>query len=181
MSKCASSRQRNRFLLALSSAFIFLALVLLSAGRKANFYMVQKPFAFDDMHRTEVEEYRVWFTLCEHVLIDLGANRGDTILRWLTQEAYSGRAQSSAIDKIYSLNQRQAFCVLSFEPNGLFDSTLLEIEKKLCENGFRVKVKLRTAVSDRFAESLVYLDDVSTYSYGTSLISEKKVNFEGRE
>ena len=142
--------------------------------------MSRRSFEVEDRNQAELEEYRAWFTMCEHVLVDLGANRGDTILRWLTEETYSGRARSSIIDEIYSLSQRQSFCVLSFEPNGIFESKLLEIEKKLCNNGYKVKVKLRTAVSDRFAESLIYLDDVSTYSYGTSLLSEKKVNFEGK-
>ena len=48
------------------------------------------------------------------------------------------------------------------------------------EEGFKVKVKTRTAVSDRFSNSLIYIDNISTHSYGTSLISEKKVNFGGQ-
>lgn len=131
-------------------------------------------------HETaEVEEYRIWFQQCAHLLLDLGANRGDTILRWLTEENYSGRAKSSSIDKVYSSECRKKFCILSFEPNGIFDHGLHAIERKMLAKGFKVKVKSRTAVSDRFSESLIYIDNISTHSYGTSLISEKKVNFGG--
>ena len=69
-----------------------------------------------------MKEYEVWSQDCKYLLIDLGANRGDTILRWLTKEAYSGRSKTSNIDKIYSFEQRKKFCVLSFEPNRKFES-----------------------------------------------------------
>ena len=127
----------------------------------------------------EVEEYVAWLEKCKHIFLDLGANRGDTILRWLTRTSYSGRAKTSSIDRMYDLKQRQNFCVLSFEPNEIFDATLLGIEKEMNQKGFKTKVILQTAVSDKFSESVIYLDDVSTHSYGTSLIADKKVNFGG--
>ena len=89
-------------------------------------------------------------------MLNLGANRGDTVLRGLTEENYNGRSKSSSIDIIYSLECRKKF------------------------EGFKVKVKIRTAVSDRFPESVIYVEDISTHSYGTSLIPEKKVNFAGQ-
>ena len=130
--------------------------------------------------KSEVEEYKVWFRGCTHVLVDLGANRGDTIMRWLTEELYSGRAKSSEVDRTYSVEQRKKFCVLSFEPNGMFDSRLLKLGKEMYEQGFKVKVKLRTAASTQFAKSYIYVDNVSPTSFGTSLIPDKKINFEGK-
>lgn len=134
----------------------------------------------DAQERIEVEEFRVWFQQCAQVLLDLGANRGDTIMRWFNNESYSGRAKSSVIDKLYSPEYRKKFCILSFEPNGMFDYELQAIERRMRAKGFEVKVKTRTAISDRFSQSKIYIDNVSTHSYGTSLLSEKKVNFGGQ-
>lgn len=130
--------------------------------------------------KAEVREYETWFQGCTHLFLDLGGNRGDTILRWLTEESYSGRAKDQSVDKIYSLQARQEFCVLSFEPNSKFDSVLRALESRMQGRGFKVKVKTNTAVSDKFSRSMIYIDDVSTHSYGTSLLSEKKVNFGGK-
>lgn len=138
------------------------------------------PRLLDKVREINVKEYEVWSKDCKYLLIDLGANRGDTILRWLTKETYSGRSKTSNIDKIYSFEQRKKFCVLSFEPNRKFESVLLQIEQEMSKLAFKVKVKLQTAVSDRFGDSIIYLDDVSTHSYGTSLVPEKKVNFQGK-
>ena len=101
-------------------------------------------------------------------------------MRWLTEESYSGRAKDQSVDKIYSLQARQEFCVLSSEPNSKFDSVLRALESRMQGRGFKVKVKTNTAVSDKFSRSMIYIDDVSTHSYGTSLLSEKKVNFGGK-
>merc|ERR1719261_461406 len=65
-----------------------------------------------DRIETVMDSYSTWFKTCTHVLLDLGANRGDTILRWFTDERFTGRAKSSSVDGIYSLRQRQKFCVL---------------------------------------------------------------------
>ena len=130
--------------------------------------------------RVEVREYETWFRGCKHILLDLGGNRGDTILRWLTEKSYSGRAKDQSVDKFYSLQARQEFCVLSFEPNSKFASILHTVESKMQERGFKVKVKTNTAVSDKFSRSMIYIDDASTHSYGTSLLPEKKVNFGGK-
>jgi len=53
------------------------------------------------------------------------------------------------------------------------------MEKDLNAKGFKVKIKPHTAVLDRFGESVIYLDNVSSHAYGSSLKSAKKVNFEG--
>lgn len=142
--------------------------------------MTSSIFELDAEEKLETGEYKVWFKKCSHLLLDLGANRGDTIVRWLTEENYSGRAKTSSIDKVYDLELRKKFCVLSFELNGMFDSRLHTVEKRMRAKGFNVKVKTRTAISDNFSDSTIYIDDVSTHSYGTSLISEKKVNFGGQ-
>jgi len=166
-------RYTKRLIVALSIIFLFPSLFSISRKR------VQVFFTSLDVPK-ETEEYRVWFEDCTYLLLDLGANRGDTILRWLTEKNYNGRAKSFSTDEIYSFEQRKKFCILSFEPNGIFDTALLEIEKKMNKRGFKVKVKPRTAVSDIFSESVIYLDEISTHAYGTSLISGKKVNFEGQ-
>lgn len=101
-------------------------------------------------------------------------------MRWFTEERFTGRAKSSSIDSIYHLKQRQDFCVLSFEPNLRFTSVLKKVEKNMNARGFRSKVVVGAAVSDKFSESFVYLDESSTHSYGTSLLSDKKVNFGGQ-
>ena len=131
-------------------------------------------------YRAEIREFETWFQGCTHLLLDLGGNRGDSILRWLTEKSYSGRAKDQSVDKFYSLQARQEFCVLSFEPNSKFASVLHTVESSLQERGFKVKVKTNTAVSDKFSRSMIYIDDASTHSYGTSLLPEKKVNFGGK-
>jgi len=128
----------------------------------------------------EEEEYTTWFKTCKHVLLDLGANRGDTILRWFTEKSYSGRSRKSEVDLLYSLEQRRKFCVLSFEPNDHFSSELQKIEKDMNHMGFRTLAKVNTAVSDKFGRAVIYIDDVSTNAFGTSLIPDKKVNFGGK-
>lgn len=133
-------------------------------------------------HRTErvIDSYSSWFKTCTHVLLDLGANRGDTILRWFTEERFTGRAKSSSLDDIFNLKQRQNFCVLSFEPNLSFSSTLQKVEKNMNARGFKTKVIVGAAVSDKASVSVVYLDESSTHAYGTSLLVDKKVNFGGQ-
>ena len=133
-----------------------------------------------DRIETVIENYSTWFKDCKHVLLDLGANRGDTILRWFTEERFTGRAKSSTIDVIYNLKQRQKFCVLSFEPNLGFASVLKKVEKDMNARSFKSKVVVGAAVSDKFSESKVYLDETSTHSYGSSLLVDKKVNFGGQ-
>jgi len=169
-------RQLVRCLFALLLMFVIPSLLLHSQLRASQNTSI---FVLDALEKAEVEEYNTWFQKCTHLLLDLGANRGDTILRWLSAENYSGRARSSSIDEVYSLEYRKKFCILSFEPNGKFDSALHAIEKRMSLKGFKLKVKTRTAISDSFSESMIYIDDVSTHSYGTSLLSEKKVNFGG--
>ena len=161
-------------------AFVVVVLSLISQLQLITTRFKGPSFELDSHEKAEVEEYRAWFQNCEHLLLDLGANRGDTILRWLTEEKYSGRSRISSIDTVYSLEHRKKFCILSFEPNGMFESTLRATERRMCAEGFKVKVKICTAVSDRFSESVIYIDDISTHSYGSSLIPEKKVNFAGQ-
>lgn len=150
----------------------FIILVFLSART-----FVQKP---PPLFRSELDEYKIWFHKCDKILFDLGANRGDTILRWFTEPNYNGRAKSSQIDLIYTFEQRKEFCVLSFEPNAKFNSGLLKIEKEMNKKGFKSKVKTETAVSNKFANSMMYIDNISTNSYGSSLLKDKKVNFNGK-
>ncbi|CAL6339321.1 unnamed protein product [Bathycoccus prasinos] len=133
-----------------------------------------------DGRESVVDNYSSWFESCAHVLLDLGANRGDTILRWFTEERFTGRARDSSLDRLYSLKQRQNFCVLSFEPNLMFSSVLKQVEKSMNDRGFKSKVILGAAVSDKFSKSVVYLDESSTHAYGTSLLADKKVNFAGQ-
>jgi len=133
-----------------------------------------------DRIETIMENYSTWFKYCEHILLDLGANRGDTILRWFTEERFTGRAKSSTLDVLYNLKQRQKFCVLSFEPNLGFASVLKKIEKDMNARGFKSKAVVGAAVSDKFSESTIYLDETSTHSFGTSLLVDKKVNFGGQ-
>jgi len=164
----------------------FLVLVLLSlsllllTSQRAVRSPIPWSWELDVREMVEVEEYRIWFQQCTSLFLDLGANRGDTILRWLTEENYNGRAKSDSISKVYKLEERRKFCILSFEPNGMFEPRLNTIQKSMQAKGYKVKVKTRTAVSDIFSDSLIYIDGVSTHSYGTSLFSEKKVNFGGR-
>jgi len=170
---CRSTKRFN--IIALSIVFLFPLFVSMTNRKELFFFSSTSPD-----FPTQTEEYRAWFKGCTHVLLDLGANRGDTILRWFMEKTYNGRAKISSTDEIYSFEQRKKFCILSFEPNGIFDSALLEIEQEMNKRGFKVKVKPRTAVSDKFSESVIYLDDVSTHAYGTSLISGKRVNFGGQ-
>ena len=95
-------RSSKRLNIALSIIFLFSLLFRISHKR------VQVFFTSFDVPK-ETEEYRVWFEGCTYLLLDLGANRGDTILRWLTEKNYNGRAKISSTDEIYSFEQRKKF------------------------------------------------------------------------
>ena len=62
-----------------------------------------------DRIETVIENYSTWFKDCKHVLLDLGANRGDTILRWFTEEKFTGRAIFSFLSLMNELDFLQIF------------------------------------------------------------------------
>lgn len=176
----STAQHTRQFRILFISSLIFITFLLLLNRTADEVPFIPRLPIRDSVTEKNVKEYEVWSKGCKSLLIDLGANRGDTILRWLTKDTYSGRSKTSIIDQFYSFEQRKKFCVLSFEPNRKFESVLLLIERKMSELAFRVKVKPQTAVSDRFGKSKIYVDDVSTHSYGTSLMPDKKVNFQGK-
>ena len=145
-------RHKHAVLLTFLLLCLFPPLLFLQRQAPSHLTYIENIEEEDVISKASLEEYRLWFRNCTHLLLDLGANRGDTILRWFSNESYSGRSRTSSIDKVYSFELRTKFCVLSFEPNDIFNRTLINLEKELIRKGFKVKIKPHTAVFDRFGE-----------------------------
>lgn len=124
------------------------------------------------------------YSSCRGFFLDLGANRGDSILRWYDNE-WVGREGTDLHKRMRSALRDQGgkslppprdFCTLSFEGNPRWTEALRAIERNKRQEGRRVRVFTKTVVSNTTGKTSLFLDGSSEHGYGSSIFADKSVN-----
>ena len=106
---------------------------------------------------------------CPNAFLDLGTNRGDSILKFLEPENHGGVLAS--FFKEMKWNPKE-FCVFGFEGNPHFNATLEELEHKHAHEAKLLKIFRQTVVVAEDGPVTFYLDTVNpgAHFWGSSVL-----------
>eukprot|EP00238_Polyblepharides_amylifera_P000170 CAMPEP_0196573976 /NCGR_PEP_ID=MMETSP1081-20130531/3784_1 /TAXON_ID=36882 /ORGANISM="Pyramimonas amylifera, Strain CCMP720" /LENGTH=205 /DNA_ID=CAMNT_0041891857 /DNA_START=256 /DNA_END=870 /DNA_ORIENTATION=+ len=107
---------------------------------------------------------------CKYIFMDFGSNRGDSIDGW-----YEG--EFLRLSKRRDLDPKE-FCIVGFEPNPQWTPTLLAMQRKYQEQGYKVALFTETLAHKRFGTDNFYIDGLSTNSFGSSIFEFKRFKTE---
>lgn len=106
---------------------------------------------------------------CDTVLVDVGANRGDTVIRWF----------NTTFNEVkLSPQQLRASCVISFEANPKWTETLLNVQRQIRRDGFQFVVFTETVAHSSFGNLDFHVDKLSEHSWSSSLIADKRLKMD---
>lgn len=131
------------------------------------------PIAMDEKVESGSQESQ--YLRCRNTFFDLGANRGDTLMRLFSKEADHSRKYRSIAAVLRKTNLTiGSMCVLSFEANPRFSRELQLFQRRYAHDCLLLEVFSETAVYFRNESVTFYLDRMNPRTQaGSSLLSEK--------
>lgn len=114
---------------------------------------------------------------CERFFVDLGGNRGDTIDRWY--QGYFARLFEKSSSRIAAVNvPPNSYCVMSFEGNPRWTSSLREARQRQAQLGHHIDVFPETIVHTGYSPKTLYVDGLASNSISSSIYASKRIGLE---